>query len=146
MKQSLILLLIFCFAPTTHANENLIIENVWIREAPPMIKVWAAYLILKNPTDQDFILINAKSKAFVKIMFHKTEVINGIAKMQHVDQVVIPAHSSFKFSPGGFHIMLMGRKSPLKEGDIVKISLNFKDHESQEVSAVVKKTASGNIQ
>ena len=35
---------------------------------------------------------------------------NGIAKMQHRDDLVIPAKQSLKLVSGGIHIMLMGLK------------------------------------
>jgi len=142
MKKTLTALLILFTSFTVQADQTLVIENIWIREAPPTVKVLAAYMTLKNPTDQDITLIYAESPAFEDVMFHKTEITDGIAKMRHAKEVVIPAHSSFELTPGNYHLMLMGRKELLKEGDNVKIKLIFKNIDDQNVSAVVKKTIS----
>ena len=139
MKKLLTFFLVLFNSFSVHADQTLVIENIWIREAPPTVKVLAAYMTLKNPTDQDITLICAESPAFKDVMFHKTEISDGIAKMRHADEIVIPAHSSFELTPGNFHLMLMGKKSPLKEGDNVKLTLIFKSIDNQDVTALVKK-------
>ncbi len=146
MKKRLLIFLISFLSFSALAEQTVTTENAWLREAPPTVKVWAAYMTLKNPTDQDMVLIDADSPAFENLMFHKTEIIDGIAKMHHADHIVIPAHSSFEFKPGEYHIMLMGRKIPLKEGDEVKLTLIFKNLERQEITAVVKKSSNENMQ
>ncbi len=141
MKNSLtIFLLTYFFSLSVQADQTLVAENIWIREAPPTVKVLAAYMTLKNLTDQDITLICAESPAFEDVMFHRTEINDGMAKMRHADKIVIPAHSSFDFAPGGFHLMLMGRRITLKEGDNVDLTLIFEQKENQEVTAIVKKS------
>ncbi len=139
MKITITFFLILFTSFSVHADQTLVVENIWIREAPPTVKVLAAYMTLKNPTDQDITLICAESPAFEDVMFHKTEISDGIAKMQHAEEIVIPAHSSFEFTPGNYHLMLMGKKSSIKEGDSVKLTLIFKNIDNQDVTALVKK-------
>jgi copper(I)-binding protein len=140
MKKLSILLSIFFVSISACAESILIVENVWIREAPPSVKVLAGYMTLKNPTDQDIILICADSPAFEDVMFHKTEISDGIAKMRHADEITIPANSSFELTPGNYHLMLMGKKNPLKEGDNVELTLIFKNIDNQKITATVKKS------
>lgn len=132
--------LLFVLSSVANADQNLIVENIWIREAPPTAKVLAAYMTLKNPTDQDIILICADSPTFKSIMFHKTEMVDGLAKMRRADEIIIPANSSFNLAPGGVHMMLMGKKSNLTAGDNVELNLIFKTIEDQIITATVKKT------
>ena len=141
MKNSLIFFLVTYFLSfNVQADQKLVAENIWIREAPPTVTVMAAYMTLRNQTDRDITLICAESPAFEDVMFHRTEINDGMAKMRHADKIVIPAHSSFDFAPGGFHLMLMGRKNTLREGDNVDLTLIFEQKENQEITAVVKKT------
>ena len=142
MKKTFTFFLIFFTSFTVQADQTLVIENIWIREAPPTVKVLAGYMTLKNPTDQDITLSCAESPAFEDVMFHKTEISDGIAKMRHAEEIVIPAHSSFELTPGDHHLMLVGRKELLKEGDKVNIKLIFKNIDDHNVSAMVKKTIS----
>ena len=39
--------------------------------------------------------------------------------------------------PGGYHVMLMALKAPLKEGDAVPVTLTFKDKDGRESAVVV---------
>lgn len=131
---------LFVISSVANADQNLIVENIWIREAPPTANVLAAYMTLKNSTNKDIILICADSPTFKNIMFHKTEMVDGLAKMRHADEIVIPAHSSFDLAPGGVHMMLMGKKNSLTAGNNVELNLIFKTIEDQKITAVVKKT------
>ncbi len=133
-------LLIPFLAWSAHAQPIITAEKIWIREAPPTIDVLAAYMTLHNPTDQDITLICVKSPAFTDIMFHKTEIVNDIAKMRHADEIIIPAHTSFDLAPGGFHMMLMGKKYQLKKGDEVELTLIFKKINNKKIIATVKKS------
>jgi copper(I)-binding protein len=39
--------------------------------------------------------------------------------------IPVPPGQTVAFAPGGYHLMLMGLKAPLKEGDRVKATLTF---------------------
>lgn len=124
-----------------HANEEITVQDAWIREAPPTVKLLAAYMSIINNTEHDLTMISADSPAFESIMFHRTVIKDGVASMRHADQIVIPAHSRFDFAPGAYHMMLMGGKQPLKAGDIISITLLFKEIDIIETTAIVRKSA-----
>ncbi len=140
MSKTFLILFLSSLSFFVKADQLLIIENAWIREAPPTVNVLAAYMTLKNPTDQDIILTNANSLTFKSIMFHKTEIKDGLAKMRHADEIIIPAHSSFELAPGGVHMMLMGKNTSLKLEDQVEFNLSFKNMNAQKIIVTVKKT------
>lgn len=124
-----------------HAKEEITVQDAWIREAPPTVTLLAAYMSIKNNRDHAITIISAKSPAFEGIMFHRTVIKEGIASMRHTDQIVVPAHSRFDLTPGAYHMMLMGKKQPLKAGDRVSITLQFKEIDMIETTAVVRKSA-----
>ena len=133
------LVLALLLTPYLLAEETIVIKKSWIREAPPPVEVLAAYMVIKNLTDKDIILTDAESSRFKHVMFHQSVLENGIVKMRHVENIVIPAHSSFEFKPGGFHLMLMGKEKILQAGDKVQLRLFFENNDPVEVLAVVKK-------
>jgi copper(I)-binding protein len=58
---------------------------------------------------------------------HVYDAQTGIARMRPVDKIALPAHKkAIELKPGGLHIMLMGLKKPLKEGDTLTLTLVFK--------------------
>lgn len=111
----------------TVAPNMVSIENAWIREAPPNALTMAGYLTIHNKTTQDRILTFAKSQAFKTVEFHRTIIEDGIAKMRHQDELLIPAGTSLVFKPGDFHLMMMEPKTALHMGDEVTITLCFKN-------------------
>ncbi|MFK8068774.1 MAG: copper chaperone PCu(A)C [Gammaproteobacteria bacterium] len=141
MLRTIKIFLLFLISFSVNADQTLVIENAWIREAPPTVNVLAAYVTFKNPTDRDIILTSVNSPAFKNVMFHKTEMKDGLAKMRHADEIVIPAHSSFELAPGGVHMMLMGKNTALKLEDQVEFNLSFENINDQKIIATVKKTA-----
>ncbi len=51
---------------------------------------------------------------------------DGVMTMRPIAKgVAIAPGKSVSFAPGGFHLMLMGLKAPLKQGDKVPLTLTF---------------------
>jgi copper(I)-binding protein len=121
------------------AQPDIQIENAWVREAPPSARMLAAYMTLKNSADQDKVLVEVQSPAFSHVMLHKSEVIDGMARMIHLDEVVIPAGGSVQLEPGGLHLMMPAPETRLSAGDRVPLVLMFADGNRIEVQAEVRK-------
>jgi len=138
MRLSLLLLALLS-VPSVFADNTIQISNAWINEAPPTVKVIAGYLTIKNISDKTLDLITASSPDFEKIEFHSTKMEDGIASMQKIDVIVIPASSEFSFSPGEYHLMLFNGKKALKEGDSVPLELTFSDGQTISIHAEVKR-------
>ena len=51
---------------------------------------------------------------------------NGVMTMRPVaDGIALPPGRKVTLSPGGYHIMLTGLKAPLKEGEMLHVTLKF---------------------
>jgi copper(I)-binding protein len=51
---------------------------------------------------------------------------NGVMKMRPVEQgLTIDPGKTVKLAPGGYHLMMMDLKSPLKQGDKEPVTLEF---------------------
>jgi len=120
-------------------NHDLTFSKVWIAEAPPVSQVLAAYMTINNHTNKDIKIFSATSSSFSSTTFHKTIFEDGLAKMRHLDSLIIPANSSLELKRGGFHMMLFNPVKPLHEGD--KVTFNFKldNQHTITVDASVKK-------
>jgi copper(I)-binding protein len=46
-------------------------------------------------------------------------------RMTMVDALPIPAHGTQALQPGGYHLMLMDAKHPVRPGDTVRVVLQF---------------------
>jgi copper(I)-binding protein len=83
-------------------------------------------------------LIGARCAAAGSAELHRDELENGIAKMRRVDAIPLRAGASFVLKPGGYHVMLMDLVEPLKEGDLLKLTLVFEKAGEIEVEATVE--------
>ena len=88
---------------------------------------------------QDQVLVEVQSPAFSHVMLHRSEVIDGVARMIHLDEVVIPAGGSVQLEPGGLHLMMPAPETRLSAGDRVPLVLLFADGNQIEVQAEVRK-------
>ena len=114
------------FVPTAHADTTIMVQDSWVREAPPGAPM-AGYMVLHNSGTGEKTLVGASSEAFEKVMVHRSFVENGVAKMSAVDSVPIGPGDKVKFESGGLHLMLMQARQTFKAEDTIRISLEFDD-------------------
>ena len=103
------------------AAETPSVRDPWVREAPPVVKTHAGYLVISNPSDRPIHLVGVSSPQYQMAELHLSKVEGGVATMIKQGQITIPAKGELAMKPGGFHIMLMHPKAPLKAGDIVDV-------------------------
>lgn len=137
---SIFLLAIFA-GKTAQAEPALVFENVWIAEAPPVSKVLAAYMNIRNTGDEDQKLVSARSDDFGSVEFHRTVEKNGMASMQHQQFLSIPAGGSLTLEPGSYHMMLFNPVRKLRAGDESSFQFQLESGNSINATAVVKKAS-----
>jgi periplasmic copper chaperone A len=119
------------------AAGSITVENPWLRlviKARPA----AGYFTLHNNTDAAVALTGAASSACGMMMLHQTKEVNGVEKMLPVKSISVPARGTFRFSPGGYHIMCMSPKAAMTVGAKVPVTLKFADGKKVTVSFPVK--------
>lgn len=87
----------------------------------------AGYFTLENKGETGRELVGASSPGCGSVMLHKSEEVDGVSTMHHVDGVPVPAHKSITFAPGGYHLMCMSPTASLKPGNSVPVTLTFKN-------------------
>jgi len=111
----------------TVAQCTPVIQQAWIRSAPPGAQTLAGYLVLHNPCKTSVTITNVESKDFGMPMIHRTVVENGVSKMRDPGVLEIKPGASLKFEAGGLHVMLMQPLRSLKEGDKAGVRLVLAD-------------------
>jgi copper(I)-binding protein len=105
---------------------DLRIENAWSRATPGGAKIGGGYLTIINNGSAADRLIAATTSAAAKVEIHEMSMQGNVMHMQPVKSgVVIEPHKSVSLQPGGYHLMLMNLKMPLKQGDKVPVTLEF---------------------
>ena len=104
-----------------------VIQQAWIRSAPPGAQTLAGYLVLKNVCKTSIKVVDVESKDFAMPMIHRSVTDNGVSKMRDPGVLEIKPGASLKFEAGGLHIMLMQPVRTLKEGDKAGVRLLLAD-------------------
>jgi copper(I)-binding protein len=144
MKKPLALLLAATLAAplsafAAGAADQVTVVDSYVRMAPPGAKATGAFMVVKNAGDKDTQLVSAASPAASVTELHNHINDAGVMRMRQVKEIAVPAKGEAKLQPGGYHVMLIDMKAPLKEGDHVVITLGFADGSKKEVHATVKK-------
>ncbi len=125
----------------TESNADLRINNGWVRLLPPVSKTTAAYFELHNLSDNKVKLLGASTPLAKTAEFHRSTEQNGMAMMDAVEAVIIPAKSKIDLSPGGLHLMLMNLTRPLSLAEEIPITLIFENHANLTVKLPVRREA-----
>ena len=104
-------------------NQSLSIDKTWIRPAPPGVSAMAAYMTIKNTSDNDILISDIEAPDFEMAMIHNTVIEDGIASMNHLDSLVIKAGETLTLKPLETHIMLMRPNRALSEGSTSRLTL-----------------------
>lgn len=107
------------------AKDGVTVLHPWARATPSGAKVGAVFFEMKAAASRGDRLIGGKTKAAQRVEIHGHTMENGVAKMRPVNGLDIPAGRSVVLRPSGYHLMLMGLVSPLKEGDTLDVTLVF---------------------
>ncbi len=98
---------------------------------------------IKNNGKQTDFLVSASSPASNTVELHIMSMDGDVMRMREVKEIEVAAGAEVKMQPGkGYHLMLIGLKNPLKEGDKVPVKLKFKIAGEIEVIANVEKPKS----
>jgi hypothetical protein len=117
---------------------TLTIDKPWVRPSIGETKNSAAYMKIENSGDAPDRLLAVKTDAANHAMLHESRMEMGVMKMVHLPNgVEIPAHGSAQLKPLGLHVMLMGLKKPLKDGETLPLTLVFEKAGEVPVAATV---------
>jgi copper(I)-binding protein len=114
------------------------VAHPWARATPGGVTVGGAFLEIRAAPGRGDRLVAARSPVAGSVEIHSHVMERGIAKMRRVDAVAVPGGKSVVLKPGGYHVMLMDLKQPLKEGDLLTLTLVFEKAGPIEVEATVE--------
>ena len=125
-----------------NAQEELSIEKAWARESPPGSPNGVAYFVIKNSGAEDRLIgISIASEVADRAELHTHKNEDGMMKMEKVDAIEIPERGHAMLKPHGDHVMLVGLKQLLKEGETISLELQFEKAGTIKVDVPVLKEA-----
>ena len=104
---------------------DITVEGPWARASAGPAKAGAAFMTVNNAGAAVDKLIAASTTVADKAELHTHIKEGDIMRMRPVDAIDVPAGGVAELQPGGLHVMLMGLKQPLKEGEAFPLTLTF---------------------
>jgi copper(I)-binding protein len=130
MRLKILVLSLAALLPiAAHAHEvttkGVTVAHPWARATPGGATVGAAFVEIRTDKNTSDRLIGVSSPVASRAEVHSSSMQGGIMKMRHLDGIDLKPGASHVLKPMGEHIMLFDLKHPLKEGDLVDLTLDF---------------------
>ena len=121
------------------AAAQVTVTDPWIRGTVQGQMATGAFMKLQSAKDAR--LVEATSPVAGVVEIHEMALDNNVMRMRAVKAVSLPAGRVVELKPGGYHVMLMGLKQQMKEGEVVPVTLVVESggkRETIEVKAPVR--------
>lgn len=129
-----------------NAFAQVSVEAPWVRESLPQQQATGAFMRL-HADAADVRLVGASSPLAEVAEIHEMRMTDNIARMQRVDAIPLKAGETVDLMSGGYHLMLMGLKGPMRKGQVVPLTLVFEyaggRRESVTIGAPVRPLTAG---
>lgn len=99
-------------------------EGAWSRATAPGQD--SAMVDMSVTSKQAATLVGFFSPACKSAELHSMTHEGGVMKMREVKEVALPAGQRVNLGESGYHLMLLGLKAPLKEGEAVPLTLSVR--------------------
>ena len=116
---------------------EIAIGHPYARSTAPGQPNGGAYLRLENRGPDDR-LLSATTAIAQRVELHNMQMEGDVMRMRQVDAIELPTNQAVVLQPGGMHLMLIGLKTPLKEGDRFAMTLKFQKAGEATVDVVVQ--------
>jgi copper(I)-binding protein len=127
-----------CAAAETNTDQaDVIVTDGWVRiyegtEAAGGMT--GGFATITNNLDTEITLVGASSAVAMMAEVHEVAMVDGKMQMQAKDGgITIAPGETVTLEPGGLHVMLMGLKEPLVEGQEIPLTLDFDGVEDVDV-------------
>ncbi|HXP01017.1 MAG TPA: copper chaperone PCu(A)C [Luteibacter sp.] len=110
-------------------NTSVHVTGGWVRILPGNLPA-GGYATFENTTEKALTIVGASSPDYAEAMIHRSSTEGGMGRMEMVDSVALPPKGKLVFGPGGYHVMLMQAKHPVKPGDTVTVTFKLSDGET----------------
>jgi hypothetical protein len=125
--------IVTAFVASVPAWAQVTVSEPWVRGTVQGQKATGAFMQLKSADAAA--LVAAESPVAGVVEIHEMRMEGNVMRMRAIPKLELPAGQAVELKPGGYHVMLMDLRQPMKKGDTVPIKLKFqgKDGKLQEI-------------
>ena len=109
------------------------VSDAWVRATVAGQKGTGAFMKLTAP--EGATLVGAVSPVAGVVEIHEMAMEGNVMRMRALPKgLALPAGKAVELKPGGYHVMLMDLKQPLKAGEKVKLDLQIERKDKKVVT------------
>ena len=124
-------------AAVLSAQKSISASNAWVKVPASGETGAMAFVNIDNPTMYDVFFTSGSSNAAGKVEL-RDKSKGADPKAQAVEFITVPAYGSLTMDQNGVYVMLLELKRPLKQGDMVSLTLSSQDGAKIDVMAAVR--------
>ncbi len=126
-----------CSLLGTAALAQTTVKDAWVRGTVAQQKATGAFFQISAAGGGKLLSVSSPAAGVVEI--HEMSMDGSTMKMRALPQgLELPAGKAVELKPGGYHVMLMDLKAPLKAGDSVDLSLVVEAKDGKKETIAVK--------
>ncbi len=135
-------LAVFLLAAPVSAQQftagDITVDQPYAFETAPMARAGGGFLTVVNEGDAPDRLIGVRSE-LPRTEIHLSSMQDGIARMERVDALDIPAGETVELAPGGYHVMFLGLDgNAFEAGEEIDATLVFETAGEVDVTFTVR--------
>ncbi len=108
-----------------YRHQDLVLLHPWARASAGAAKVGVVYLTIRNRGNQVDRLIGASTPACERVQMHQLKNSGSVMAMAALAWIDLAPGGEIRLAPNGAHLMLIGLRHGLKQGDRFPLTLNF---------------------
>jgi len=138
MKRTMkhILIAALAWAAAGSALAQVDVTSAWARSTVPGQGGTGAFMTIVAKDGGK--LVGAASTVAGVVELHEMAMDNNVMKMRAIPALDLPAGREVQLKPGGYHVMLLDLKRPLKVGEKVRIELRLETRDGKRITQPVE--------
>lgn len=115
------------------------IEEPWVRATVPQQKATGAFMRITAQNDAR--LVAVRSPVAGKTEIHEMILEKDVMKMRPMVSIALPAGKTVELRPGAHHVMLLDLANPVRDGEVIPLTLIVEDKDGKRETIDVKAVA-----
>lgn len=142
-RVALAIALVFAACAVGRAGDVMVgkmkLTAAWARATPKGATVGGGYFTITNTGNTPDRLTGGVSDIATRFEIHEMGMDKDVMKMREVTSgIEIKPGQTIRFEPSGYHIMFVGLKRPLKQGEHFSATLQFEKAGSASIDFIVE--------
>jgi copper(I)-binding protein len=115
---------LLAMAAVSASADEVKVSDAWARATAPGQDSAMVQLVITSKKAGELVAVSSKDAQTAEL--HSMVHEGGMMKMRQVDAVELPAGKAVDLGAAGYHVMLIGLKKPLKEGNKSEVVLTVR--------------------